>query len=183
MLSTATLALSSNQALGRFQILGRGHLFTMRRSWRSRAYTNSFDAILLTPAGKITLRIPKLRSGMYYPEGIPERCSRVDKATAEVYATGVLTRKAERVAGKLGVDRLPASQVSSVCERLDAEVAELRAGELSIGMPYLFLDATYVKCRRDNRVQSTAAVTAVAVGADGVKRVVGLSAIDTEVCA
>ena len=47
-------------------------------------------------------------------------------------------------------------------------------------MPYLFLDATYVKCRRDNRVQSTALVTAIAVGADGVRRVVGLSAIDTE---
>ena len=139
---------------------------------------------LLTPAGKITLRIPKLRCGTYFPDGILERYSRVDKAVAaavaEMYATGVSTRKVERVAAKLGIERLSASQVSRICERLDAEVAELRSREFSVPMPYLFLDATYVKCRRDNRVQSTAVVTAIAVGADGVRRVVGLSAIDTE---
>ena len=139
---------------------------------------------LITPAGKITLRIPKLRCGTYFPDGILERYSRVDKAVAaavaEMYATGVSTRKVERIAAKLGIDRLSASQVSRICERLDAEVAELRSREFSIPMPYLFLDATYVKCRRDNRVQSTAVVTAIAVGADGVRRVAGLSAIDTE---
>ena len=139
---------------------------------------------LITPAGKITLRIPKLRCGTYFPDGILERYSRVDKAVAaavaEMYATGVSTRKVERIAAKLGIERLSASQVSRICERLDAEVAELRSREFSIPMPYLFLDATYVKCRRDNRVQSTAVVTAIAVGADGVRRVAGLSAIDTE---
>lgn len=139
---------------------------------------------LLTSAGRITLRIPKLRCGTYFPDGILERYSRVDKAVAaavaEMYATGVSTRKVEKVAAKLGIDRLSASQVSRICERLDAEAAELRSREFSISMPYLFLDATYVKCRRGGRVQSTAAVTAIAVGADGVRRVVGLSAIDTE---
>ena len=122
---------------------------------------------LLTPAGKITLRIPKLRCGTYFPDGILERYSRVDKAVAEMYATGVSTRKVERIAAKLGIERLSASQVSRIRERLDAEVAELRSREFSVPMPYLFLDATYVKCRRDNRVQSTALVAAIAVGAEG----------------
>ena len=67
---------------------------------------------LLTPAGKITLRIPKLRCGTYFPDGILERYSRVDKAVAaavaEMYATGVSTRKVERIAAKLGVERLSA---------------------------------------------------------------------------
>ena len=139
---------------------------------------------LLTPAGRITLRIPKLRCGTCFPDGILERYSRVDKAVAaavaEMYATGVSTRKIERVAARLGIDRLSASQVSRICERLDAKVAELRSREFGAPMPYLFLDATYVKRRRDSRVQSTAVVTAIAVGADGVRRVVGLSAIDTE---
>ena len=99
---------------------------------------------------------------------------------AEMYATGVSTRKIERVAARLGIDRLSASQVSRICERLDAEVAELRSREFGVPMPYLPLDATYVKCRRDNRARSTAPVAAIAVGANGVRRVVGLSAIDTE---
>ena len=139
---------------------------------------------LLTPAGKITLRIPKLRCGTYFPEGMLERYSRVDKAVAaavaEMYANGVSTRKVERIAQKMGIDRLSSSQVSRICGRLDAEVAALRSREYGIAMPYLFLDATYVKCRREGRVQSTAVVTAIAVGSDGVRRVVGLSAIDTE---
>lgn len=49
-----------------------------------------------------------------------------------------------------------------------------------IEVPYLFLDATYVKCRRDGRVQSTAVVTAIGVGSDGVRRMLGIAAIDTE---
>lgn len=126
---------------------------------------------LVTPAGKITLRIPKLRCGTYFPEGMLERYSRVDKAVAaavaEMYANGVSTRKVERIAQRMGIDRLSSSQVSRICERLDAEVAALRAREFDVSMPYLFLDATYVKCRREGRVQSTAVVTAIAVGADG----------------
>lgn len=139
---------------------------------------------LLTPAGKITLKIPKLRRGTYFPDGVIERYSRVDRAVAaavsEMYASGVSTRRVERVARKMGVDGLSSPQVSRICARLDAEVSGLRGREFGEPMPYLFLDATYVKCRREGRVQSTAVVTAIAVGADGVRRVAGLSAIDTE---
>ena len=72
---------------------------------------------LLTPAGRITLRIPELRCGTYFPDGILERYSRVDKAVAaEMYATGVSTRKVEKVAARLGIDRLSASQASRICE-------------------------------------------------------------------
>ncbi|MDP9858350.1 transposase-like protein [Olsenella profusa DSM 13989] len=140
---------------------------------------------LVTAVGPITMRIPKLRAGTYFPEGIIERYSRVDRAVAaavaEMYQNGVSTRKVQKVAGKLGIERLSADQVSAICRSLDEEVSALaeRAFE-GLEFPYLFLDATYVKCRRDGRVQSTAAVTAIACGADGVRRVVGFSAIDTE---
>lgn len=135
----------------------------------------------VTPAGKMTPRIPKLRCGTYFPEGMLERYSRADKAAAaEMYANGVSTRKAERIAQRMGIDRLSSSQVNRICKRLDAEVAALRAREFGMAMPYLFLDAAYVKCRREGRAQSAAVVTAIAVGADGVRRVAGLSAIGAE---
>lgn len=73
---------------------------------------------LLTPAGRITLRILKLRCGTYFPDGILERYSRVDKAVAaavaEMYATGVSTRKVERIAAKLGIDRLSESESTPI---------------------------------------------------------------------
>lgn len=106
----------------------------------------------VTPAGKITPRIPKLRCGAYFPEGMLERCGRADKAVAaavaEMYANGVSARKVERIAQRMGIDRLSSSQVSRKCKQLDAEVAALRAREFGMAMPYLFLDAAYVKCRR-----------------------------------
>ena len=100
---------------------------------------------LVTPAGKITLRIPKLRRETYFPEGMLERCSRADKAVAaavaEMCANGVSTRKVERIAQRMGIDRLSLSRVSRICKRLDAEVAALRAREFDMAMPCLFLDA------------------------------------------
>lgn len=53
---------------------------------------------LATCVGTLTLRIPKLRSGSFFPEDVLERYQRVDRAlvaaVAEMYATGtVVSRK------------------------------------------------------------------------------------------
>lgn len=52
---------------------------------------------LVTCVGDITMRIPKLRSGSFFPEDVVERHQRVDRAVvsavAEMYATGTSTRK------------------------------------------------------------------------------------------
>jgi putative transposase len=115
---------------------------------------------LKTCVGTLTLRIPKLRTGSFFPEDVVERYQRVDRAlvaaVAEMYATGTSTRKVQRVAERLGVDRLSKDQVSTIAHSLDADVGELLGRDLGgVRTPYLWLDATYVKCRRDGRVAST----------------------------
>ena len=45
---------------------------------------------------------------------------------------------------------------------------------------YLFLDATYVKCRVGGRVRSEAFLTAIAVGDDGRKHFVGFTCANAE---
>lgn len=142
---------------------------TARNGYRERGLT--------TPVGDIVLRIPKLRAGTYFPEGLIERYSRADRAVAaavaESWANGVSTRKMERIARKMGIERLSKGQVSAMCRSLDAGVTELVSRDLGeVGFPCLFLDATYVKCRRDGRVQSTADITAIGVGSDGARLVV-----------
>lgn len=60
-------------------------------------------------------------------------------------------------------------------------MAELMGRDLADARtPYLWLDATYVKCRRDGRVASTAVVTAIGCDEGGWRRVLGLSVVDTE---
>lgn len=140
---------------------------------------------LITSVGAITLRIPKLRRGTYFPEDLLVRYSRVDRAViaavSEMVVNGVSTRKVAKVAASLGIDRMSASQVSRICESLDAAVEDMQGRSLSgTRFPYIWLDATYVKCRDGGHVSSCALVTAIGAGEDGYRRLLGLDAIDTE---
>lgn len=112
------------------------------------------------------------------------RYQRVDRAlvaaVAEMYATGTSTRKVQKIAQKMGIDRLSRDQVSAMAKDLDADVEELLARDLgSARMPYLLLDATHAKCRRGGRVASTAVVTAIGADEHGWRHVLGISVVDT----
>jgi putative transposase len=140
---------------------------------------------LMTSVGEITMKIPKLRIGTYFPEDMINRYSRTDRAViaavSEMYTNGISTRKVEKVATKMGIDHMSASQVSRMCTALDQEVADLQSHIFEdINFPYLWLDATYLKCRNDGHVESMAVVTAIACGSDGYRRFVGFDVVDTE---
>ena len=142
-----------------------------RNGYRERA--------LVTSVGTINLRIPKLRRGSYFPEDLLVRYSGVDRAVvaavSEMVTCGVSTRKVERVASAMDVDRMSSSQVSRICESLDETVADLQERDLSdVAFPYIWVDATYVKCRDGGHVSSCALVTAIGAGADGHRRLLGV---------
>lgn len=143
------------------------------------------ERTLITSVGKISLRIPKLRRGSYFPEDLLVRYSRVDRAViaavSEMVTCGVSTRKVGRIAAQMGIDRMSSSQVSRICESLDAIVEDLQTRALSdVSFPYIWLDATYIKCRDGGHVSSCALVTAIGAGYDGYRRLLGIDAVDTE---
>ena len=156
------------------EICGEGN---RRNGYRERS--------LLTPVGEITLRIPKLREGTYFPDEIIRPYSRADRAVVaivrEAYARGLSTRKIEKAADELGFASLSPSRVSRMAADLDEEAAALREQRFE-GMlfPYLWLDATYLNCRDGGHVQSKGLVTAIACGEDGSRRFVGFDVVDTE---
>lgn len=157
------------------QLCGATH--NSRNGYRERS--------LVTCVGTLTLRIPKLRTGSFFPDDVIERYQRVDRAivaaVSEMYATGTSTRKVQRVAAAMGIERLSKDQVSAICEHLDSEVEELVERPLgALRTPYLWIDATYVRCRRERRVASTAVVTAIGCDEDGWRRVLGVAVVDTE---
>ena len=148
-----------------------------RNGYRSRR--------LDTTIGTLDLRIPKPGSGSYFPTGLLERYSRTERAlaaaVAETCVTGTSTRKVERVAAKFGVESLSKDQVSRLCAVIDGEVDAFLARDWSaMRFAYLFLDATYVRCRVSGRVRSEALVTAIGVGDDGRKHFVGLACANAE---
>ena len=94
---------------------------------------------------------------------------------------GVSTGDMSLLAESLGVSSLSASEVSRLTAGLDAQVEGLRSRGLDDQRYcYLWVDATYVRCRVEGRSVSQAVVTAIALGEDGRKRLVGLDCVDTE---
>ena len=140
---------------------------------------------LTTALGEITMRIPKLREGTYFPDELIRPYSRVDRAMVavvkEVYVRGLSTRKIEKAADALGFGSLSPSRVSRMTADLDEEVAALNSRRFDgAAFPYLWLDATYLKCRDEGCVRSKGVVTAIACGEDGSRRFVGFGVVDTE---
>lgn len=128
---------------------------------------------LSTSLGDLELRVPKLREGTYFPEGILERYTRVEASMValvrEMYVAGVSTRKVGLVAEELGVSSLSSSEVSALCAGLDEEAEAFRTRPIEGEHPYVWLDATYMKCRTGGRYASVALVTAIGMSSSGHK--------------
>lgn len=138
-----------------------------------------------TAVGDVTLRIPKLREGICFPDQMPKRWSGVDLSVAaivrETCVCDVSTRKVQRVAERLGISSLSSSEASRLCDSPDAEVAQMRQRDLS-SMPccHLWLDATCMSRRDGSAVASKGMATAIGPGRDSRKHFPGADAVDTE---
>src|SRR5688572_21211195 len=156
-----------------------------RTETRSNQRNGSRPRTLSTVAGDLELRIPKLRTGSFFP-ALLERRRRVDQClfavVMEAYLHGTSTRKVDDLVKALGTDTgISKSEVSRICKDLDTEVAAFRDRPLGDQrFPYVFLDATYCKARVNHRVVSQAVVIATGVAADGHREVLGFAVGDSE---
>jgi transposase-like protein len=130
-----------------------------------------------TRAGAVELRIPKLRKGSYFPSFLEPR-RMAEKALAaviqEAYVQGVSTRSVDDLVKAMGGSGISKSQVSRLCEEIDEKVNAFLTRPLEGEWPYVWLDATYVKVRKNNRIVSTAVIIAVGVNTDGRREVLGM---------
>ena len=127
--------------------------------------------------GTLELAVPKVRPGSYYPSLLQPR-RRAEQAlravVQEAYVHGVSTRKVDDLVKAFGLDGISKSQVSRMCQELDAVVEPFRTRRLDSAYPYLWVDATYHKVRVDGRVVSQATAVAVGVTADGERQILGV---------
>ena len=164
-------------------VIGAG--FWERTEGRTAIRNGSRRRLLSTTAGDLELRIPKLRTGSFFPS-LLERRRRIDQAlfavVMEAYLHGVSTRKVDDLVKALGADTgISKSEVSRICKDLDEEVGAFRDRSLAdTTYPYVFLDATYCKARVNHRVVSQAIVVAIGVTADGRREVLGMDVGDSE---
>jgi transposase-like protein len=92
----------------------------------------------------------------------------------EAYIQGISTRSVDDLVKALGMGGVSKSQVSRLCEEIDARVKTFLDRPLEGDWPYLWIDATYVKVRNNGRIVSVAVIVAVGVNADGRREVLGM---------
>jgi putative transposase len=74
----------------------------------------------------------------------------------------------------MGMSGISKSQVSRLCEEIDERVKGFLERPIEGDWPYLWIDATYVKVRQNNRIVSVAVIVAVGVNGDGRREILGL---------
>lgn len=148
------------------------------RSQERSNYRNGFrERSLDTRLGQLSLRIPKLRQGSYFPPFLEPRKTSERALVAviqEAWISGVSTRRVDDLVQAMGLSGISKSQVSKLCKDIDERVGEFLNRPLDGLWPYLWLDATYLKQREGGRVVSVAAIIAVAVNTEGRREIVGL---------
>jgi transposase-like protein len=131
-----------------------------------------------TRVGELSLRIPKVRQGTFFPSLLEPR-RRAEKALLaviqEAYVAGVSTRKVDDVVQALGLTGIDRSSVSRICQGLDELVEAFRNRPLAGAYPYLWLDALYLKVRQNHRIVSKALVIAIGVRETGEREILGLA--------
>lgn len=148
------------------------------RSEQRKGYANGFkDKMLQTRFGKIHLEVPQTRDVPFYPSCLEkgERTERALKlALAEMYVTGVSTRKVKKITEELCGTEVSSSQVSRVAKIMDGELAAFRSRPLGV-FQFIYLDAHYEKVRYQGCVRDLAVLKAVGVNEKGIREIIGVS--------
>jgi len=165
----------------REQFLEAGHY---ERVAGRRGYANGYKSKKVdTPAGTLSINIPKTAGHRescgepFFPQSLERgrRSSRaVMLAVAEMYVKGVSTRDAEAVMKEFGIESLSSTQVSRATKLLDDELSAWRNRPLG-EIRYLIVDARYEKARLNGVVRDVAVLSAIGIGPDERRRVLGVS--------
>jgi transposase-like protein len=157
----------------------KGERTSSRMGYRSGYYSRS----LITRIGKLELRVPQDRQGHFRTE-VFARYQRSEKALvaalSEMYVQGVSTRKVKAITEELCGYEFSADAISTINQKLDAELQQWAGRPLDEDYPYLILDARYEKVREDGVIRSRAVLVALGINWEGRRRVLAVELANRE---
>ena len=152
------------------------------RTATRRGHANGFKPKRVrTRVGEIALQVPQVRGiedgEGFYPQSL-EKGQRSERAlrlaVAEMYVQGVSTRRVVEITRELCGLEVSSTDVSRAAELLDTELEQWRTRPLGRSA-YLILDARYEKVRHGGSVRDCALLSAIGIGEDGRRSVLGTS--------
>ncbi len=143
---------------------------------RVDARAGSYNRKLLTKAGEVTLKVPKLRT-LTFETAIIQRYQKreisVEEALVEMYLAGVSVRRVEDITEALWGSRVSAGTVSELNKKVYVRIEEWRQRPLQGKYPYVYLDGIYLKRNWGGEYENVAVLVAMAVNQDGYREVIG----------
>jgi putative transposase len=137
----------------------------------------SYDRMLHTTAGPVTLEIPKLRKLTFETQIIERyrrRESSVEEALVEMYLAGVSVRRVEDITEALWGTKVSASTVSDLNQKIYAQIDSWRQQPITGSHPYVYLDGIWLKRSWGGEVKNVAVLVAIGVNADGMRAILGV---------
>jgi transposase-like protein len=148
-----------------------------RSSGRVDTRAGSYQRGLETKAGKVSLKVPKLRK-LTFETAIIERYRRressVEEALVQMYLAGVSVRRVEDITEALWGSRVSPSTVSDLNKKIYERIEKWRTRQLTGKHPYVYLDGLYLKRSWGGEVQSVAVLVAFGVNAEGFREILGV---------
>ncbi len=149
------------------------------RSGERKAYrAGHYERDLTVKAGKMSLKVPKLK-GAVFESAVIERYRRreesVEEALIDMYLAGVSTRQVDDVSQLLWGDRMPSQTLSDKLKKVYADIDEWRGRPLEQDYPYLFMDGVWHKRCWGGSVENVSVLVAVGVGMDGRREVLSVA--------
>ena len=137
-----------------------------------------YERKLLTPAGQMTLQVPRLRNLPFETEIIERykrRESSVEEAMIQMYLAGVSVRRVEDITEALWGERVSPSTVSELNQKIYSRIEEWRNRPIEGEYAYVYLDGIWLKRSWGGEVRNIAVLVAIGVRSDGYREIIGVA--------
>ena len=137
-----------------------------------------YERTLLTPAGEMTLQVPRLRKLPFETEIIERykrRESSVEEAMIQMYLAGVSVRRVEDITEALWGERVSPSTVSELNQKIYSRIEEWRSRPIGGEYAYVYLDGIWLKRSWGGEVRNIAVLVAIGVRSDGYREIIGVA--------
>ena len=145
-----------------------------RRAYRAGHYERSLTA----KAGKLGLRVPKLK-GAVFESAVVERYRRreegVEEALIDMCLAGVSTRRVDDISQLLWGERMPSQTLSDKLKKVYGDIDSWRTRPLEGECPYVFVDGVWHKRSWGGHVENVSVLVAIGVNKEGRREVIGVA--------
>ena len=135
-----------------------------------------YNRHLLTKAGQVELKVPRLRK-LSLESAIIERYKRressIEEALIEMYLTGVSVRRVEDITEALWGAKVSAGTVSNLNKKVYSHIEAWRNRPLEGSYPYVYVDGIYLKRNWGGEVENVSILVALAVNEEGFREIIG----------